>query len=137
MASIYGPPEHQRRRKRRPAPGTVKTTPMQMFWMVVALVFFVVVMLNLEKGDPDLDETLRQLEQIQRRHESYRPLDPALFELPKFEPIILEPPSPIELELPPPPPAEPARKPRKKTTRRPPRPAPDNSLSDRPATLAP
>lgn len=126
-ASIYGPPAHKRRRKRAPGPETGKTTPMQLFWLVVVAIVCFAFLINSDEDAPEIEETLRQLERMQRLNESYRPLDPALFELPSFEPIPM--PAPIGLEVLPapiePPPAEPAQKPRKKTTRRTRRPAPE------------
>ena len=93
MASIYGPPAHKRRRKRVPAVRTVKLTAMQMFWLITALIVFVTVMVRLEddEGDPELDDALRRLQLIPRMNENYRPLDPAIFELPKFEPPHFDP----------------------------------------------
>lgn len=101
---------------------------MQVFWLVVVALVCFAFLINSDEDAPEIEETLRQLERMQRMNESYRPIDPALFELPSFEPIPI--PAPIGLEvlpapIEPPPPAEPARKPRKKTTRRAPRPAPE------------
>lgn len=126
-ASIYGPPAHKRRRRRASEAATDKLTAMQVFWMVVALTVAIALLVHLDDGDPEIDDTLRQLEQMQRLNHSYRPIDPILFEIPKFEPIPM--PALLELEALPapiePPPAEPAKKPRKKTTPRAPRPAPE------------
>ena len=94
-ASIYGPPAHKRRRKRAPEAATGKLTAMQAFWMLVALTVAIAILVHLDDGDPEIDDTLRQLEQMQRLNRSYRPIDPILFEVPKFEPI----PMPTLLEL--------------------------------------
>lgn len=123
MASLYGPPAHKRRRKRAPAPGTVKLTGMQLFWLVVALLMFVAVMVHLDDdgGDPDLEETLRQLQQFQRMNEAYRPLDPAIFEIPKFEPMQVA----DIIPAPTPPPTEPEPPKPRTRPKRPPRRAPE------------
>ena len=129
MASIYGPPAHKRRRKRAPAPGTIKLTAMQMFWLVVALFVFVAVMVRLEDdaGDPDLADTLRQLQIYQEVNRSH--MDPILFDIPKFEPMqvadIIPAPTPPAAQSEPEPTPEPTPKPPAKPTRRPPRPAPE------------
>ncbi len=121
MASIYGPPEHKRRPRRAPEPGTVKTTPMQLFWLVIALIVLVAAMVHLDDGDPEVNETLRRLQTIQQQNLNYRPIDPALFEIPIFEPLqvaeILDPSAFT--------PAEPAPKPHVQPKRRPPRTAPE------------
>lgn len=125
MASIYGPPPDKRPRKRAREPGTVKTTPMQRFWLVIALIVFVAVMIHLDEGDPEIEDTLRELQRIQLMNEAYRPLDPAIFEIPKFEPPSFEPLQVAEIIAAPSPPATQAKPPPSaKTRRRPPRPAP-------------
>ncbi len=132
MASIYGPPAHTRRRRPRPIIGESapsKLSPMQMFWMVIAIIVCIAVMVRLERdaGDPELGDALRRLELIQRTIENYRPPDPALFELPLYQPPVLGPslfeplPTPEILEAEPvPAPSAPksAKKPRRTVPRR-------------------
>lgn len=84
--SIYGPPEGQRRRAAAPTTTVRPLKKIELLWLGVLLVVCVGVLVHLDEGDPELADTLRQLQRIESQMERIR-FDPILLEMPKFEPL--------------------------------------------------
>lgn len=86
MEPIYGPPASKRPRKRVPEAPARSLRGIEIFWLCVLGVLCFGLLVYFDEGDPDINESLRQLERNQHLLDNMR-VPPVHIDLPIFEPL--------------------------------------------------